>query len=374
MEGSASIPFFSVVVPVRDGGRAFARCLEALADSRFHEYELVVVDDGSTDDSRGRAERAGARVFETGGGLGPAAARNLGASEARGRWLLFLDADCAVHADTLARAAAILRSEPRLVALFGSYDADPADPGLVSRYRNLLHHHVHQRGRTEASTFWAGFGAVRRKVFETVGGFDAERYRRPSVEDIDLGVRLRARGHEIRLAPDVQVTHLKSWSLAEMVRTDALRRAAPWTELALRAGGFPRDLNASLRGRAGVAATGGAVACLAASPWAAWLLPVGAGLAAVTVALDIDLFRLLRERGGFRLVAAAVPLHALHHLSAAFGFLLGLARHVRGSRRNRRTTGTGTRRDVRRYDSSDSSDPVARIADRPQSRPDTGGS
>src|SRR5205807_8681242 len=63
------------------------------------------------------------------------------------------------------------------------------------------------------STFWAGLGAVRRDAFEAVGGFDAERYLVPSVEDIDLGARLATTGHRIELDPAVQGTHLKAWSL-----------------------------------------------------------------------------------------------------------------------------------------------------------------
>ncbi|MBW3660464.1 MAG: glycosyltransferase [Gemmatimonadetes bacterium] len=323
-------PFFTVVIPVHDGGEAFDRCLAALASSVFREFELVVVDDGSTDDSSARARRAGARVVGTGGPLGPAGARNLGARHARAPWIFFLDADCSIHPDALARAHATLQAEPGLAALFGSYDAAPAAPGLVSRYRNLLHHHVHHRGRAEASTFWAGCGAVRRDAFEAVGGFDATVYRAPSVEDIELGVRLRERGYQIRLAPGIQATHLKAWTLRDMVRTDALRRAAPWTELALRSGGFPRDLNVGFRGRAGIAAAAGAATLLAAAPWRPRLAGPGLALAGTMVALDLELFRLLRRRGGAGLALAGVPLHALHHLCAGLGFALGFARHVAG--------------------------------------------
>ena len=59
---------------------------------------------------------------------------------------------------------------------------------MVSQYRNLLHHFVHQHGHAEASTFWAGCGAIRRAAFDAVGGFDAARFPRPSIEDIELGL------------------------------------------------------------------------------------------------------------------------------------------------------------------------------------------
>ncbi len=321
-------PFFTVIVPVHDGGPAFERCLASLAASEFQDFELVVVDDGSTDGSSALARRAGARVLRSDTSGGPAAARNAGAREAAAARLFFLDADCAIHPDALGRAADLFRTEPDIAAVFGSYDDRPADPGVVSRYRNILHHHVHHCGRRRASTFWAGCGAIRRDAFEAVGGFDAERYPRPSVEDIDLGVRLVERGHEIRLEPRIQATHLKAWSVGGMIRTDALRRAAPWTEMALRSGGFPRDLNTGLRGRLGVSAAAGAAACFAAAPRRPRLAPLGLALTAAMVAVDLDLFRLLRRRGGLGLTLAAIPLHGLHHLSAGVGFTVGAARHL----------------------------------------------
>src|SRR5262249_50067799 len=159
--------------------------------------EIVVVDDASTDDSSTVASRLGARVFRLPANAGPAAARNHGARHASGDILFFVDADVVVGPDAIARVGAALGRHPATAAVFGSYDATPVDSGIVSRYKNLLHHYVHQSGAAEASTFWAGCGAIRRAAFEEVGGFDEARYRRPSIEDIELGYRLRRAGHRI---------------------------------------------------------------------------------------------------------------------------------------------------------------------------------
>ena len=61
---------------------------------------------------------------------------------------------------------------------------------FLSQYKNLVHHFYHHRGKREASTFWSGCGAVRKQAFLDAGGFDVERYTRPSIEDIELGYRL----------------------------------------------------------------------------------------------------------------------------------------------------------------------------------------
>src|SRR5690606_34908923 len=133
--------------------------------------------------------------------------------------LVFVDADVVVHGDALARMAAPFDREPALHALFGSYDDDPRCSDIPSRYKNLLHHYVHQHGRPLASSFWAGCGAVKRTAFVAMSGFD-ERYERPSVEDIELGLRLFRAGMAIRLCPEIQATHLKHWTLMNLWRTD----------------------------------------------------------------------------------------------------------------------------------------------------------
>src|SRR5947209_8318830 len=119
-------PPLSVVIPVNNGGRDLGRCLRGLRDSSRADYELVVVDDGSTDGSAGLAEDFGARVVRNPVKLGPAAARNAGALAAEAPLIFFLDADVAVHPDTIARAMARFEADPALAGLFGSYDDSPA--------------------------------------------------------------------------------------------------------------------------------------------------------------------------------------------------------------------------------------------------------
>src|SRR6516165_3537874 len=128
-------PSLSVVIPVRNGGRNFEHCLRRLRDSVDSDFELIVVDDGSVDGSGDLARQAGAIVIRNSSPQGPAAARNRGARTARAPLVFFLDADVAVHPETLALALARFKSDPALSALIGSYDDTPAAPGFVSQYR-----------------------------------------------------------------------------------------------------------------------------------------------------------------------------------------------------------------------------------------------
>jgi GT2 family glycosyltransferase len=253
---------------------------------------------------------------------GPAEARNDGAARATGDVLLFVDADVVVHADAVSRLHTAFRDDPTLAAVFGSYDDAPEAAGMVSQFRNLLHHHVHQSSPGEASTFWAGLGAVRRDAFEKVGGFDAARFPRSSVEDIDLGMRLVQAGYRIRLDPEIQATHLKRWTIGSMVETDFARRGVPWVELLLERGGDGSTLNLGLRHRASaVAAALGAAALLRRKPGQA---TVALGL---LIALNRDFYALLARRLGPPGAAAGLGLHVLHHLAGAAAVPAGAIRY-----------------------------------------------
>jgi glycosyltransferase involved in cell wall biosynthesis len=332
-------PSLSVVVPVRNGGRDFECCLLRLRDSIETDFELIVVDDGSTDDSAAVARRAGALVVRNPRPMGPAAARNLGAKTASAPLIFFLDADVAVHPQALANSVRRFRVDPKLAALFGSYDDAPAAPGVVSQYRNLLHHFVHQQGTFHdgarpAHTFWTGCGTIRRDLFLEFGGFDPRLYPRPAIEDIELGYRLTCAGHRIMLARDVLATHLKRWTLVEMVRTDIFRRGVPWMLLLKRTGTVETDLNVKIDQKISVVLTGLVLLAglgLFVTPWAA----IGAGaLVAAIVALNRELFGFLLRRKGFAFACAALPLHLLYYCCCGGSVLLALLHwHTRIHRR-----------------------------------------
>ncbi|MDH4063513.1 MAG: glycosyltransferase family 2 protein, partial [Acidobacteriota bacterium] len=262
----------AIVVPVGGAAPAWARAAASLGRLSPPPGEVVAVIDGADGALAATAASIGAAVLMLEERGGPARARNRGARATDRAILLFVDADVEVPVDLAARVAALFTAHPEVAAMFGSYDATPAAPGLVSQYRNLQHHFVHQTSREAASTFWAGCGAIRREAFERVGGFD-ESWTEPSIEDIELGARLVRTGQTIRLVKDLQVTHLKQWRLANMLATDLWRRAVPWTELMLRDGRLIDDLNVKHRDRLSVVLAFVALVALAAG----WRSPLWLG-------------------------------------------------------------------------------------------------
>lgn len=250
--GSPAEPLkISVIVPAYNGNRTLHQCLGAITGSDYQEYELIVVDDCSTDDTVAIAEEYSARILSLEGGpYGPGYARNRGVEISSGDVVFFVDADVVIPGTTITKVAETFTQRPEISAMFGSYDDDPQAGAFSSQFKNLFHHFVHQQGNERAVTFWSGCGAVRRDVFVESGGFDSDRYPRPSIEDIELGYRLTAAGHQIIVNKEVQVKHLKHWTVRGMIKADIFDRAVPWTQLILREKDLPNELNLGLSQRA----------------------------------------------------------------------------------------------------------------------------
>lgn len=289
----------SVVVPATNQPPTLHRCTRALRSGSDPGDELIVVDDA---------------------GLSASEARNVGAVRATGDVVVFVDADVEVHPDAVERFRTAFAESPGLTAAFGSYDDAPDHTGTVSAFRNLLHHHVHQRGAGPAESFWSGLGAVRRDAFLAVGGFDHHRYPQPSIEDIELGHRLRAAGFEVRLDPRIQGKHLKVWTLRSMLWTDVVHRAVPWVALQLRTRRLARTLNCGWRHRIS------ASACVLAVATAGLGLPVvSTSAVAALVTMNLGFYGLLVRRLGLVPAVLGVGLHGLHHLVSVLAVPVGAA-------------------------------------------------
>ncbi len=329
----------SVIVPAYSCEHFLRACVNGLlaSDLPRASWELIIVDDGSTDGTWAVAqEHADQALRTTDGPRGPAQARNVGARAASAPVLLFVDADVVVAPHTLRGVATHFTANPSLGAVFGAYDDTPADGGFISQYRNLLHHYVHTLHPGEADTFWAGCGAVRRDTFLAVGGFDAVRYPRPQIEDIELGYRLRAHHARIVLDPNLQGKHLKRWTFRNMVRTDLHERAIPWMHLILRRGEAMQrgPLNLRVREKLYTAFTAIAiVATLGALLFGNNALAYTAAFCVLVVLLgNAALLSWFGSRRGFFFAVGVAPLRLLYYAEAGIGACWAIATHDRHHR------------------------------------------
>jgi len=297
-------------------------CLESAANVDPAPREVIVTIDGADGDVIVAAQRHRFRVVTNETAPGVSATRNAGVKAAAGSIVVFADSDVQLPPDFIAQAASAFAAHPEAVAIIGSYDDSPAAPGIISRYRNLLHHYTHQHGSPEAQTFWAGCGAIKREVFLEIGGFD-ENFRKPSVEDIDLGYRLRKAGHRIRLVPTWQVKHLKKWNFTDLIFNDIGRRAIPWTRLLEREERLDNDLNIDHRSRlSAMLVCAGLLSLAGGFLWRPAFL-LATALLAVATAINWKCYRFLTSRGGWTFAVASIPLHWLYFSGAAFGYTIG---------------------------------------------------
>lgn len=321
-----SSPSVSVIMPVYNGVDYIRQSLPPLVamQQRGEILEVVVVDDTSTDPTPQVAAELGARVIPSGGRLGPGAARNIAAREARGDILWFIDADVIVH-DDAAKVMLHAFEDDDVVAVFGSYDDEPPAQNFLSQYKNLVHHYYHQQAREEASTFWSGCGAIRKEPFLAEEGFDVDMFKRPSVEDIELGYRLIERGGKIRLRVDMQCTHLKVWRFWNLIHTEIFCRAIPWSRLMLSGRGLVNDLNVGVGERVRAVIAG--LFLLSLLLMLLGLVPVSVFLLSLIVALyaNKDITMLFLRRKGLLFAIGGFLFHQLYYVysSGAFAYAMG---------------------------------------------------
>ncbi len=199
-------PAVSVVIPVFNGERTIGRVLERVtAQEGCPPFEVVVVDDGSTDGTPAVVQKARGVRYIRQENQGPAAARNCGARAARGEWICFTDADCLPHPDWITRLVTGFQGD-RVTAVMGSYGIANPESWLAG----AIHAEILYRHRTLMSEAPQVFGSynvcILRERFLALGGFD-EAYRHASGEDNDLSYRMIEAGDQIRFAPEALVDH-----------------------------------------------------------------------------------------------------------------------------------------------------------------------
>ncbi len=323
------LPKTTIIVPGHNASKTLEACLSSLRSQEWPQdcLELIYVDDASTDESPEIGARfADHAVTQVGSPRGPAAARNLGVKLSCGEIIVFADADIVAPRHALRDLVQPLIDNDSLDAVFGSYNRDPQHDALISQYRNLLHHYVHQTSREEATTFWAGFGAIRRCSFERTGGFNAALYPAPMIEDIELGHRMRAAGMRIRLEKSVQVTHLKKWTTLGMVRTDILRRGIPWMRLILSENGRSKeigDLNLGASATVSVALTWSSLIAIILCYWHPVLVPVSLLLLGICILINLPVYAFFGRVRGFVFALKTIPLHFLYHCCNGISAVIG---------------------------------------------------
>lgn len=203
--GTTDRPLVSAVIPTYNRGHVVERAIASVLEQTYRPIEIIVVDDGSTDDTAERMERVRApelAYIRTPTNAGASAARNLGISKARGDFVAFLDVDDEWLPDKTARQVAAFRgAPPRLGVVYcGISEVSPEWPPIER--------HPTSRGDLfetlrVANVLRTSGVMVRREVFGRVGGFDCGLAAR---HDWDLWLRI-ARDYLFDYIPDIAVRY-----------------------------------------------------------------------------------------------------------------------------------------------------------------------
>lgn len=321
----------SIVIPNHDGAATIGACLRAAFASRADRFEVVVVDDGSRDASAEIVRRFPCKLVRLAERGGVSKARNAGARAASGELLLFIDADCLLAEDAVARARAAYGDRRDLV-LGGTYTPVPADEDFFSRFQSAFIHHFETR-RAVPDYVAAHAMLVDAETFRRSGGFVEGAFIgvAASVEDVELSHRLRRAGCELAMCPELRVTHVFRFSLARSLR-NAVKKARYWTAYSLANRDVLADsgtASVALKANVAIAAALALLLGAAAAAASAWPLAAAAPLAALDLHVNRGLVAAWARAGGARFATLATLYYATAYAAAvAVGAAAGAAHHV----------------------------------------------
>lgn len=219
-------PSLSVIIPNRNGVATIGKCLAAALASRHDNFEVIVVDDGSEDDSVEVIKGFPCRLIRLPRHGGAAKARNTGARHSRGDVLFFTDADCLLQPDSLAIARETLaRAGPNAVA-GGTYTPLPHDRRFFSIFQSVFIHYCETRNPQRPDYLATHALAIPAQVFRQSGGFREEFL--PILEDVEFSHRLRRMGYSLVMNPALQVQHIFDFSLSRSL-ANAVIKTKYWT-------------------------------------------------------------------------------------------------------------------------------------------------
>jgi glycosyltransferase involved in cell wall biosynthesis len=328
MNGTAEYhPFVSIVIPVKNGGAVLDSCLRAIKRSYYKHSEVIVVDDHSTDNTVAIARSHGCAVYETAEGAGANNARNFGARQAKGDVLVFLDSDIVIARETILGIVETLQDEG-LDAVVGIYTAKHRHESFVSQYKNLWVRYSYIKSTPAIDWLFGAISGIKRPAFEKMGGFNVALMAHHGHDDIELGKRFAQSNLSIALNMDIEVEHLKQYTVWSFIKNE-YHRSLGFAELSVRFGETTKSVR---RGFVNVypsfilSTLLSMPLVLACAAYAADLAPswLAGGMLGAYLLLNIRFLNYLEQVRGLFAMIVMVPFLLIDHLVCMVGSIAGL--------------------------------------------------
>jgi glycosyltransferase involved in cell wall biosynthesis len=301
----------------------------SLAGSTFRDFEVIVVDDCSTDDTARYSRRAGAVVLELPVQAGAAAARNRGAEASTAPILFFTDHDCCFLPDTLARVASFYETADEKTVLGGTYTLEPFDTeAFASRFQSL-HVHYSETRRGVPDYIASHCLCIAKGAFLREGGFPEHLSRvlpNGCCQDVLFSHRLRCRGYRLVVDPSLQVQHIFHFTTMHSLH-NAFWKSRAWTRVALGEKSLHKDSgSASSEMKASAMFLAGSLAAAGAMLFRPEAMIVSPALFTGSLVANWRLYAFVMRNRGLRFTLQAVLLYTVQLLAVLAGGAVGLIR------------------------------------------------
>ena len=216
----------SIIIPCYNSEHTIAVCLDAILQSDYSDYEIIVVDDFSHDNTRQIVSEYDCCLISLPEHRGAGYARNVGAKASRGNILFFTDADCVLQRNTLSIVAETMTTRENNVMVGGTYTTQPYDKDFFSRFQSLFIHYAETKHSKNPDYIATHALAMHTSLFHQNEGFNNREF--PILEDVEYSHRLRRNGVELIMVPELQVQHIFNFSFIRSMQ-NAIRKTRFWT-------------------------------------------------------------------------------------------------------------------------------------------------
>jgi len=318
--------FVSIIIPNYQGGATIGKCLAAAFASRYRNFEIIVVDDCSEDNSIEVIQSFPCKLIRLDRHSGAAQARNTGAAHSKGDILFFTDSDCILQQDTLCIAGQTACLADPKVVIGGTYTCVPFDSSFFSLFQSVFINYSETRELEHPDYIASHAMLIDSRSFQKSGGFSGKFL--PILEDVDFSHRLRRAGYRLIMNPAIQVQHIFNFSLYRSLH-NAIRKSMYWTIYSIKNGDVLADSGtASIGLKTNVAACFSAALLLLAFV----LTENRAFIFIIPLVLAINLFvnrgllvAFYRAKGFLFVLTATSYYLLLYPLAVGAGVLAGLA-------------------------------------------------